>query len=133
MRLRADDIKFLFNNVTVGTRAQFINEPVKATVEPDGSRYVEVHDPLYRTVEEFHSDAPAPISITAKVSKVITDARVNTSDVRTRSGMPTKINGAQEPAQPLETLAPQDATVAVPDEVQQPVETTAPQTDANRS
>uniref|UniRef100_A0A6V7KDX9 L,D-TPase catalytic domain-containing protein n=1 Tax=Bracon brevicornis TaxID=1563983 RepID=A0A6V7KDX9_9HYME len=137
VRLRADDIKFLFNNVPVGTRVQFINEPVKATVEPDGSRYVEVHDPLSRTVEEFHSDSPAPISITAKVSKVIADASVNTSDVysaiRTRSGMPTKINGAQKPAQPLETLAPQDAPVAVPDEVQQPVETTAPQTDANRS
>ena len=36
VRLRNDDIKFLFENVPVGTRVQFINEPVKATSEPDG-------------------------------------------------------------------------------------------------
>lgn len=100
VRLRADDIKFLFNNVPVGTRVQFINEPVKVTAEPDDSRYVEVHDPLSRTVEEFYSEALVPISITAKVSQVIADASVNTSTVdsaiRIRSGMPTKINGVQE-------------------------------------
>jgi L,D-transpeptidase YbiS len=31
VRLRNDDIKFLFENVPVGTRVQFIDEPVKAT------------------------------------------------------------------------------------------------------
>ncbi len=112
VRLRADDIKYLFNNVPVGTRVQFINEPVKATVEPDGSRYVEVHNPLSRTVEEFHSDSPAPISMTPKVSKVLADASVNTSEVdqaiQRRSGMPTKINGLIEevtPAIPVESVA----------------------------
>lgn len=29
VRLRNDDIKFLFENVPVGTRVQFIDEPVK--------------------------------------------------------------------------------------------------------
>ncbi len=33
VRLRNDDIKFLFENVPVGTRVQFIDEPVKATTE----------------------------------------------------------------------------------------------------
>ncbi|WP_423825980.1 hypothetical protein [Salmonella enterica] len=32
----------------VGTRVQFIDEPVKATTEPDGSRYIEVHNPQAR-------------------------------------------------------------------------------------
>lgn len=36
VRLRTDDIKYLFDNVPVGTRMQFINEPVKASVEPGG-------------------------------------------------------------------------------------------------
>ena len=38
VRLRADDIKYLFDNVPVGTRVQFVNQPVKTTVEPDGGR-----------------------------------------------------------------------------------------------
>ncbi|MCC3252248.1 L,D-transpeptidase family protein, partial [Serratia marcescens] len=46
VRLRADYIKSLFDNVPVGTRVQFINEPMNASVEPDGSRYVAVHNPL---------------------------------------------------------------------------------------
>ncbi|MFP1483197.1 hypothetical protein ACLB1S_10265 [Escherichia coli] len=37
----------------VGTRVQFIDEPVKATTEPDGSRYIEVHNPLSTTEAQF--------------------------------------------------------------------------------
>lgn len=37
IRLRPDDIKDLFNMVPVGTRVQVINQPVKFSVEPDGS------------------------------------------------------------------------------------------------
>ena len=29
VRLRADDIKYLFDNVPVGTRVQFVNQPVR--------------------------------------------------------------------------------------------------------
>ncbi|MCV9878637.1 L,D-transpeptidase family protein [Brenneria izbisi] len=116
VRLRADDIKYLFDHVPVGTRVQFINEPVKATVEPDGSRYVEVHHPLSRTVEEFRSDAPAPISITEKVSKVLADASVNTREVdeaiKTRSGIPVKINGLIEPETPTVPVESVAAPVA---------------------
>ncbi|APS28843.1 L,D-transpeptidase [Pectobacterium brasiliense] len=148
VRLRADDIKYLFNNVPVGTRVQFINEPVKATVEPDGSRYVEVHNPLSRTVEEFHSDSPAPISMTPKVSKVLADASVNTSEVdqaiQRRSGMPTKINGLIEqatPAIPVESVAapvapeaqPQDSLNAVQNAAPAESQPTAAATDASRS
>ncbi|MDP1481729.1 L,D-transpeptidase family protein, partial [Klebsiella pneumoniae] len=35
VRLRHDDINFLFEIVPVGTRVKFIDEPVKATTEPD--------------------------------------------------------------------------------------------------
>lgn len=149
VRLRADDIKYLFDHVPVGTRVQFINEPVKATVEPDGSRYIEVHNPLSRTVEEFHSDTPAPISITAKVSKVVADVSVNSSAmaqaIQTRTGMPIKINGLLEdaPAQdsPLENgdaplAAPAVTEISTPAELP-PLAPTEPQqseaADANHS
>jgi L,D-transpeptidase ErfK/SrfK len=48
IRLRNNDIKYLFDNVPVGTRVQIIDRPVKVTTEPDGSRWVEVHEPLSR-------------------------------------------------------------------------------------
>ncbi|MCL2898195.1 L,D-transpeptidase family protein [Brenneria tiliae] len=116
VRMRADDIKYLFDHVPVGTRVQFINEPIKATVEPDGSRYVEVHHPLSRTVEEFNSDVPAPLTITPAVGKVVADASVNQSDIdkalQERSGMPLKINGLIEesaPTLPVESVAAPEA------------------------
>ena len=40
IRLRNDDIKFLFDNVPVGTRVQLIDQPVKYSVEPDGSHWL---------------------------------------------------------------------------------------------
>lgn len=151
VRLRADDIKYLFDHVPVGTRVQFINEPVKATVEPDGSRYIEVHNPLSRTVEEFHSDSPAPISITPKVSNILADASVNTSEVdqaiQRRSGIPTKINGLIEqatPEIPVESAAapvapeaaeaqPQDSVNAEQNTAPAESQPTAAATDASRS
>lgn len=37
---------------------------MKATVEPDGKRYVEIHNPLSSNQEEFDSQQPIPISLT---------------------------------------------------------------------
>ncbi|MCG8708611.1 L,D-transpeptidase family protein [Brenneria sp. 4F2] len=120
VRLRADDIKYLFDHVPVGTRVQFINEPIKATVEPDGSRYVEVHHPLSRTVEEFNSDIPAPLTISDSVGKVIADASTNQSAfdkaLQQRSGIPTKINGPSEEVAPLTApVESVDAPAATPE------------------
>lgn len=96
VRMRADDIKYLFDNVPVGTRVQFINESVKATVEPDGSRYIEVHNPLSANEEEFKSDAPVPISLGASITNITSDLSVDKAAVeqavQERSGMPIKIN-----------------------------------------
>ncbi|MFI8415046.1 L,D-transpeptidase family protein [Serratia sp. NPDC078593] len=96
VRLRDDDIKYLFDSVPVGTRVQFINEPVKASVEPDGARYLEVHNPLSANEEELKSKEPVPITLTPAVGKVLMDAGVNQQHVdaaiKARSGMPVKIN-----------------------------------------
>ncbi|WP_275553999.1 L,D-transpeptidase family protein [Mixta sp. Marseille-Q2659] len=119
VRLRADDIKWLFDNVPVGTRVQFIDQPVKATVEPDGSRYVEIHNPLSTTEEEFKSRAPVPINLTPAVSKIIADASVNQAIVdqalKARSGMPVKINGAAEEA-PMQPVVPESAGTVAPNQ-----------------
>lgn len=100
VRLRADDIKWLFDNVPVGTRVQFIDQPIKATVEPDGSRLVEVHNPLSQTEEQFNSNKPLPLTLTPVVNKVVSDASVDSAALeealKIRSGMPTKVNGAAD-------------------------------------
>ncbi|WP_036646580.1 L,D-transpeptidase family protein [Pantoea sp. A4] len=105
VRLRADDIKWLFQHVPVGTRVQFIDQPVKATVEPDGSRYVEVHNPLSTTEEQFNSREIVPINLTASVTKLLSDASVDqslvNSSIQARSGMPTKVTAGAPNAQSI--------------------------------
>lgn len=117
VRLRADDIKWLFDNVPVGTRVQFIDQPVKASVEPDGSRYVEIHNPLSQTEEQFASREPVPLTLTSAVNKVVSDASVNTTAMedalKSRSGMPVKVNGTDnQPAAPVVVPEQADALPA---------------------
>ena len=115
VRLRADDIKWLFQNVPVGTRVQFVDQPVKATVEPDGSRYVEVHNPLSTTEEQFNSRELVPVTLTQTVSKVLVDASVNQDQVnnaiQSRTGMPVKVNGVADsvPTAPVDVPETPDA------------------------
>lgn len=95
VRLRADDIKYLFDSVPVGTRVQFINEPVKATIEPDGSRYLEVHNPLSANEEELKSKEPVPILFSEAVGKVLVDPSVDQNEVnnavQARLGIPVRV------------------------------------------
>jgi len=141
VRLRADDIKWLFKNVPVGTRVQFIDQPIKASVEPDGSRYVEIHNPLSQTEEQFASREPVPLTLTNAVNKVVSDASVNTTAMedalKARSGMPTKVNGDanSQPSAPVvvpqQAATPQEAPAAAPAAAQgtdAPAATDAPAT-----
>lgn len=131
VRLRADDIKWLFDNVPVGTRVQFIDQPAKATVEPDGKRYLEVHNPLSTTEEQFNSREVVPITLTSAVSKIVSDASVSQQQVndaiQRRSGMPTLVNGSPEavstpdapaPVEHEDTAASQPATAGETDAAQ---------------
>lgn len=97
IRLRNDDIKYLFDNVPEGTRVQLIDQPVKMTTEPDGSRWLEVHEPLSRNRAEFESDKKVPLPmmpmLRASMQRGEVDAvRVDQALLR-RSGMPVKVNG----------------------------------------
>lgn len=96
VRLRNEDIKFLFQNVPVGTRVQFIDEPVKATVEPDGTRYIEVHNPLSTTEAQFNSDEIVPIMLKSNVTSITAQQDVDThvvdQAIQNRSGMPVRLN-----------------------------------------
>ena len=96
VRLRNDDIKFLFENVPVGTRVQFINEPVKATTEPDGSRYIEVHNPRSTSEDQINNNEVVPVTLNSAVQAVTSQPDVETTivdqAVQNRSGMPVRLN-----------------------------------------
>lgn len=96
IRLRNDDIKNLFDNVPIGTRVQFINQPIKASLEPDGSRYLEVHQPLSRNEAEFDSTKPVPLEINTEIMRFVAHKETNSFVLKrlleTRNGIPTRIN-----------------------------------------
>lgn len=96
IRLRNDDIAYLFQNVPVGTRVQIIDQPVKYTTEPDGSRWVEVHEPLSRNRAEYESDKRIPLPVTPAMRAFMQGPDVNMTRVsevlERRSGMPVRIN-----------------------------------------
>ena len=96
IRLRDNDIKYLFDNVPVGTRVLIIDQPVKYTTEPDGSNWLEVHEPLSRNRAEFESDRKVPLPITPALRAFINGQEVDVQRANTamerRSGMPVNIN-----------------------------------------
>lgn len=97
IRLRPDDIEALFNMVSTGTRVQIINEPVKVSVEPDGKRYVEVHQPLSKVESDDPQTMPILLSSSKKAfaADVQTDrAKFDSAMVR-RSGMPVLVSVGQ--------------------------------------
>jgi L,D-transpeptidase ErfK/SrfK len=90
IRLRNNDIKYLFDTVPVGTRVQLIDQPVKETTEPDGSRWLEVHEPLSRNRAEFESTKKVPLPITPALQAQLVSAGAEPVMER-RSGMPVQI------------------------------------------
>lgn len=90
IRLRNNDIKYLFDNVPVGTRVQLIDRPVKVTTEPDGSRWVEVHEPLSRNRAEFESTRKVPLPISAAQQTQLINEGAG-AELERRSGMPVKL------------------------------------------
>ena len=99
IRLRNDDIEHLFQNVPVGTRVQIIDQPVKTTTEPDGSRWIEVHEPLSRNRAEYESDRKVPLPITPMMRSFMSGEGVDVHRVsealERRSGMPVNISHNQ--------------------------------------
>ncbi|WP_438437298.1 L,D-transpeptidase LdtC [Kluyvera sichuanensis] len=101
IRLRDGDIKALFDQVTPGTKVTIINTPIKASVEPNGVRLVEVHQPL----SEHIDDDPQTLSIVLNASmqafsqNANTDAAVMNKVMDVRSGMPVDVTRHHDVAQ----------------------------------
>ncbi len=103
IRLRDGDIATLFKKVTPGTRVNIINTPIKASVEPDGRRLVEVHQPLSKSIND--DPKTQPIVLSSAMDSFKADAHTNTAlmdeVMQVRSGMPVDVTEHQEVAQSL--------------------------------
>lgn len=93
IRLRDNDIATLFRQVTPGTPVNIINAPVKASVEPDGTRLVEVHQPLSKSINDDPKTQPLVLnaSMESFKSAAETDAALMEEVIAVRSGMPVDV------------------------------------------
>ncbi|EOI3501783.1 L,D-transpeptidase LdtE [Cronobacter dublinensis] len=116
IRMRAADIKALFNQVAWGTRVQIINEPVKYASEPDGQRYVEVHQPLSRS--DADNPQTMPVVIIAAFGQFIddagTDAMAVDNALTRRAGYPVTVSAHSAPPAQVTPIQSVRATVAPP-------------------
>lgn len=94
IRLRPDDIEALFNSVPDGTRVQIINQPVKYAQEPDGKRYIEVHQPLSRNEKDDPQTMPIVLTPAAKkfIGSELSDREMIKEAMTRRAGMPVLVN-----------------------------------------
>ncbi|MHA0915291.1 L,D-transpeptidase LdtC [Kosakonia cowanii] len=104
IRLRDSDIAALFAAVSPGTPVNIINTPIKASVEPDGTRLVEVHQPLSESINDDPKTLPIPLNAAMKAfqADAQSDAAVMEQAIELRSGMPVDVTQhAQESMQAM--------------------------------
>lgn len=93
IRLRDDDIKALYNEISPGTRVTIINTPIKVSVEPNGTRLVEVHQPLSKHIDDDPQILPITLTDSMQAFKQaqLTDTEVMERAMMLRSGMPVDV------------------------------------------
>lgn len=101
IRLRDADIKSLYNKITPGTKVNIINEPIKVSVEPNGTRLVEVHQPLSEHINDDPQTLPIVLNASMKNFKQApqTNQQVMEYAMELRSGMPVDVTRHQIPAE----------------------------------
>lgn len=101
IRLRDGDIETLFRQVTPGTKVNIINTPIKASVEPNGVRLVEVHQPLSEKINDDPQLLPIVLNASMQTFKnaAQTDTAIMDHAMEIRSGMPVDVTRHHDVAQ----------------------------------
>lgn len=101
IRLRDGDIETLFRQVKPGTKVNIINTPIKASVEPNGVRLVEVHQPLSEKINDDPQLLPIVLNASMQTFKnaAQTDSTVMEHAMEIRSGMPVDVTRHHDVAQ----------------------------------
>ncbi|HFQ7235435.1 TPA: L,D-transpeptidase family protein [Citrobacter braakii] len=101
IRLRDGDIETLFRQVKPGTKVNIINTPIKASVEPNGVRLVEVHQPLSEKINDDPQLLPIVLNASMQTFKntAQTDPAIMEHAMEIRSGMPVDVTRHHDVAQ----------------------------------
>lgn len=101
IRLRDGDIETLFRQVKPGTKVNIINTPIKASVEPNGVRLVEVHQPLSEKINDDPQLLPIVLNASMQTFKnaAQADPAVMEHAMEIRSGMPVDVTRHHDVAQ----------------------------------
>ncbi|WLI77062.1 L,D-transpeptidase family protein [Kosakonia sp. H02] len=93
IRLRDADISSLFAQVSPGTPVNIINTPIKVSVEPDGARLVEIHQPLSKSLDDDPKTQPIVLNAAMQAFKADaqSNAEVMEQVMEARSGMPVEV------------------------------------------
>ncbi len=106
IRLRDNDIKWMFSNVPVGTKVNIIDTAIKASQEPDGRLLVEVHQPLSKSIDD--NPQTQPIVQSAGVRSVLSQGGDNSAVIEKamslRAGMPVTVGHVNIPAPQSNTI-----------------------------
>ncbi|MFI3035797.1 L,D-transpeptidase family protein [Atlantibacter hermannii] len=128
IRMRAPDIKALFNQASWGTRVEIINEPVKYSVEPDGKHYVEVHQPLSKN--DWDNPQTMPIAINAAFGQFIDNGRTDSmavdNAITRRAGYPVDVSSMRSAPSGLAPAAPIQSVKTQSQESMKPKQDTDP-------
>jgi L,D-transpeptidase YcfS len=62
IRMYAEDIKWLYHNVDVGTQIRIVDQPIKMSYEPHGLKLIEVHQGLSKNDESKQKNSQYEIS-----------------------------------------------------------------------
>lgn len=58
IRMYANDIEWLYQNITVGTQVRIVDQPIKMSYEQGGRKLIEIHESLAQTVGSQYSALP---------------------------------------------------------------------------
>ncbi|WP_117233104.1 L,D-transpeptidase family protein [Vibrio maerlii] len=90
IRMEPKDIEWLFSQVGRGERVQIINEPIKVSLEPDRSVFIEVHEPLTRS-DGSQKRLELPMELSWWMEEFAVSDRKAKAAVMVQTGLPTLV------------------------------------------
>lgn len=88
IRLYPQDIKWLFNNTSIGESVVVINQTVKISAEPNGGNFIEVHSPLSKANGQTPTEKTLPSMLANLIRRKGVDGTMVNKALMLQSGMP---------------------------------------------